>query len=72
MDLWEYMDRIWTYHNNTYHENNTKQVARYKIEELDRKMQPLWDKNTEPADKLHEFQAMHFIETQQIEYLRYV
>jgi hypothetical protein len=35
--LWEHMDSLWTYRNNRYHENTNQQVARYKIEELDRR-----------------------------------
>jgi hypothetical protein len=37
LGLWEHMDRIWTYRNNTYHENPNQQVGRYKTEELDRR-----------------------------------
>jgi hypothetical protein len=35
MALWVYMDGMWAYWSNIYHEKNTKQVARSKIEELD-------------------------------------
>jgi hypothetical protein len=28
LGLWEYMDHIWTYHNNRYHENTNQQVVR--------------------------------------------
>jgi hypothetical protein len=30
MGLWDHMDRMWTYHNNRYHENTNQQVSRYK------------------------------------------
>jgi hypothetical protein len=37
MSLWENMDHLWTYRNNRYHENTNQQVARYKMEALDRR-----------------------------------
>jgi hypothetical protein len=45
MSLWEHMDRLWTYHNNIYHENTNQQVARYKMEAPDIRYDERWEKH---------------------------
>jgi hypothetical protein len=53
MSLWEHMDRLWTYLNNRYHENTNQQVARYKMEALDRSYDEMWEKHSRLIERLH-------------------
>jgi hypothetical protein len=71
MSLWEHMDRLWTYHNNRYHKNTHQQVARYKMEALDRRYNEIWEKHTGLIDRIHDFQSKHFENRQQIGNLNY-
>jgi hypothetical protein len=65
------MDRLCTYRNNRYHENTHQQVARYKMEALDRRYDEIWEKHTGLIDRLHDFQLKHFENRQQIGKLNY-
>jgi hypothetical protein len=60
MGLWEHMDRIWTDPNNRYHDNTNQQVARYKMEALDRIYDEMWEKHTGLTERRHDFQAFFF------------
>jgi hypothetical protein len=60
MALWEHMDRLWMYRKNRYHENTHQQVARYKMESLDRRYDEIWEKHTGLIDQRHDFQSKHF------------
>jgi hypothetical protein len=71
MALWEHMDRLWTSRNNRYHENTNQQVARYKMEALDRKYDEMWEKHIGLTERLHGFQTKHFENRQQIVNLNY-
>jgi hypothetical protein len=71
LGLWEHMDRIWTYRNNIYHENNNQQVARYKTEALDRRYEKIWVKHAGLVKRLHAFQTKHVEERQRIGNLSY-
>jgi hypothetical protein len=71
MSLWEHMDRLWTNRNNRYHENTHQQVARYKIEALNRRYDVIWEKHTGLIDRLHDFQLKHFENRQHIGNLNY-
>jgi hypothetical protein len=71
MRLWEHMDHIWTYHNNTYHENTNQKVARYKNEPLDRRYEEIWEKYGDLVERLHAFQTKHFENRQSIGNLNY-
>jgi hypothetical protein len=71
LGLWEHMDRIWTYHNNIYHENTTQQVSSYKIEALDRRYEEIWEKHAGLVERLHDFQTKHFENRQSIGNLNY-
>jgi hypothetical protein len=71
MSLWEHMDRLWTYQNNRYHENTNQQVARYKMEALDRSYDKIWEKHLGLIERLHTFQLKHFENRQQIGNLNY-
>jgi hypothetical protein len=71
MSLWEHMDRLWMYRNNKYHENTNQQVARYKMEALDRRYDEMWEKYTGLIDQLHDFQAKYFENRQKIGNLNY-
>jgi hypothetical protein len=61
------MDRLWTYRNNTYHENTNQQVARYKMEALDRGYDEIWEKHSGLIERLHTFQLKHFENRQKLE-----
>jgi hypothetical protein len=71
LGLWEHMDRIWTYHNNRYHDNTNQKVARYKTEALDRRYKEIWEKHTCLVKRLHAFQMKHFEIRQSIGSLNY-
>jgi hypothetical protein len=71
MSLWEHMDQLWMYRNNRYHENTNQQVARYKMEALDRRYDEMWEKQTGLIERLHNFQAKHFENRQHIGNLNY-
>jgi hypothetical protein len=71
MSLWEHMDRLWTYHNNRYHENTNQQIAIYKMVALDRRYDEMWEKHTGLTERLHDFQAKHFENRKQIGNLNY-
>jgi hypothetical protein len=71
LGLLEHMDRIWTYYNNIYHENTTRQVARYKTEALYRRYKEIWEKHTGLVERLHDFQTKHFENIQSIGNLNY-
>jgi hypothetical protein len=71
MPLWEHTDRLWTCRKNRYHENTNQQVARYKMEALDRRYDEMWEKHTGLTGLLHDFQAKHFENRQQIGNLNY-
>jgi hypothetical protein len=72
LGLWEHiMYRIWTYHNNIYHENNNQQVARYKTEALDRRYEDIWEKHAGLVKRIHAFQMKQFDDRQRIGNLNY-
>jgi hypothetical protein len=59
------------YRNNRYHENTHQQVARYKMEALDRRYDEIWDKDNRLIERLHTFQSKHFENRQQTGNLNY-
>jgi hypothetical protein len=69
MRLWEYIDCIWTYRNNIYHENTNHQVVRYNNEALDRRYQEIREKHAGLVERLHAFQTTRFEDRQMIENL---
>jgi hypothetical protein len=71
MSLWEHMDRLWTYRNNRYNENTHQQVAKYKMEALDRRYDKIWQKHNGLIERLHNFQSKHFENRQRIGNLNY-
>jgi hypothetical protein len=56
--------------NDIYHQDKQGNIARYKIEALDRAME-MWARNTELLYKLHDFQKQHFDQRQHITDIRY-
>jgi hypothetical protein len=42
--LWDHLYRIWTFSNGVLHENNQGQIARYKVEAFQRKIEVVWDR----------------------------
>jgi hypothetical protein len=62
--LWEHMYLIWTYRNNSYHENSNQQVVRYKTESLDRRHEEIWDKHACLVERLHTFQTKYLEDRQ--------
>jgi hypothetical protein len=47
------MDILWTYRKNRYHENTNQQVARYKMEALDRSYDEIWEKHSGLIENLN-------------------
>jgi hypothetical protein len=39
--LWDHMLRIWQYRNDALHKNDTKKMAQFKVEAMDRDIEPL-------------------------------
>jgi hypothetical protein len=40
--LWDHLHQIWTFRNGVLHENNQGQIARYKVEALQRNIEVVW------------------------------
>jgi hypothetical protein len=60
MALWDNLQRIWTYQNTRFHEKDNETVARYKREEMDRRIPKLWETQEAVWDNMLPFQARHF------------
>jgi hypothetical protein len=71
MGRWDHTDRIWTYHNNRYHENTSQQVSQYKIEALNRRYEEIWGKHAGLVERLHDFQTTKIKNRQSIGNLNY-
>jgi hypothetical protein len=71
MGLWGHMDSIWSYRNNIYNENNSKQVSWYKIEALYRRYEEIWENHAGLVERLHDFKTKHFEDRQSIGNLNY-
>jgi hypothetical protein len=57
--LWDHMLRIWQYRNDALQEDNSKRVAQFKLEALDRDIARLAVRDNNLRNKLHEFQERH-------------
>jgi hypothetical protein len=60
MALWDNLQRIWTYRNTIFHDKDNETVARYKREEMDRRIHTIWEKRAAVRDYMLLFQARHF------------
>jgi hypothetical protein len=69
--IWDHMDRIWTYHNNIYHDTTNQQVVRYTIEALYRRYGEIWETHMGLVKRLHSFQTKHFEDRKSIGNLNY-
>jgi hypothetical protein len=69
--LWDHLKRICKFRNDTYHQDNQGNIARYKLEALDRDMEQIWAQHTELLPKLQDFQKQHFDRRKRIMDLRY-
>jgi hypothetical protein len=60
MTLWDNVHRIWTYGNTRFHEKDNETIARYKREEMDRRIRAIWEKRASVRDNMLPFQARYF------------
>jgi hypothetical protein len=71
MALWDNLHRIWTYWNTIFHEKDNDTIARYKREEMDRRIHAIWEKQESVPDTMLPFQARHFANRRTVESLHY-
>jgi hypothetical protein len=71
MALWDNLQRIWTYRNTRFHEKDNETVARYKREEMDRRIHIIWEKREAVRDNMLPFQSRHFANRSTVESLHY-
>jgi hypothetical protein len=57
--LWDHMLRLWQYRNNALHKNDTKKVALFKVEAMDRDIELLEVRIKDLRHKLRNFQEEH-------------
>jgi hypothetical protein len=69
MALWDNLHRIWTYRNTRFHEKYNETIARYKREEMDRRIHAIWEKRASVHDNMLPFQARHFANRRTVESL---
>jgi hypothetical protein len=69
--IWDHLKCIWQFWNDIYNHDNQGNIARYKLEALDRDMEKMWARHTEILPKLHDFLKQHFDRRQRIADLRY-
>jgi hypothetical protein len=70
MALWDNLQRILTYRN-IFHEKYNETIARYKREEMDRRIHTIWEKRASVRDNMLPFQARHFVNSCTVESLHY-
>jgi hypothetical protein len=71
MALWDNSQRIWTYQNTRFHEKDNETVARYKREEMDRRINTIWEKQEAVRYNMLPFQAKQFANRSTVESLHY-
>jgi hypothetical protein len=71
MALWDNLHRIWTYRNTRFHEKDNETIARYKREEMDRRIHTIWEKRASVRDNMLPFLARHFANRHKVESLHY-
>jgi hypothetical protein len=69
--LWDHTTRLWHYDNDAVHSRDTKQVAQFKIDALEREKYRIRNKQEELRHKIHEFQSRHLERLVDIEQLHY-
>jgi hypothetical protein len=71
MALWDNLHRIWTYQNTRFHEKDNETIARYKREEMDRRIHAIWEKQASVRDNMLPFQARNLANRRTVESLHY-
>jgi hypothetical protein len=71
MALWDNLQRIWMYRNTRFHEKDNETVARYKREDMDRRIHKMWEKQEAVRTNMLPFQARHFASRSTVESLHY-
>jgi hypothetical protein len=69
--LWDHTAHLWHYFNDAVHSIDTKQVAQFKIDALEREKTQIENKHKELRQKKHEFQSRHLERLVDIEQLHY-
>jgi hypothetical protein len=70
-DLWEHMQRVWNFIKNIYHADTNGRIARYKIEEQQRRVEKIWERHLELQGRLRRDQTLHFYHRETINNLIY-
>jgi hypothetical protein len=66
--LWDNLQRIWTYLNTRFHKKDNETVARYKRDEMYRRIHTIWKKEA-VRDNMLPFQARHVANRSTVESL---
>jgi hypothetical protein len=69
--MWEHTTCLWHCRNDAVHSRDTRQVAQFKIDALEREKNRIKNKHKELRHKIHEFQSMHLERLVDIEQLHY-
>jgi hypothetical protein len=69
--IWDHTACLWHFRNDAAHIRDTKQVAQFKIDSLEREKEQIKNKHKGLRHKLHEFQLRHLERLADIEQLYY-
>jgi hypothetical protein len=69
--LWDHMLQLWQYRNDALHEDDTKRVAQFKVEALDRDIERLTARHDDLRSKLHDFQERHMQRREHVQTLQH-
>jgi hypothetical protein len=71
LTLWDHMPRLWQYRNKALNEDDSKRVAQFKVESLDRDIELLATRHNDLRSKLHKFQERQMEIQQHIQTLQH-
>jgi hypothetical protein len=71
LTLWDHMLRLWQYRNGTLHKDDSKRVAQFKVEALDRDIERLAMRRNDLRSKRHDFQERHMKRWEHMTYKHY-
>jgi archaellum component FlaC len=69
--LWDHMLRPWQYRNEALHKDDSKRVAQFKVEALDRDIERLAMQYNDLRSKLHDFQERNMERWEHIKRLQH-
>jgi hypothetical protein len=69
--LWDHILLLWQYWNDALHENDTKKVAQFRVEAMDRDIKCLEVRNKDLIHKLRTFQDEHMQRVEHVKTLQH-